>query len=144
MPEISGVPADNDSRFRAPAQSLPDGFWLMMVRMGWRKDMHGSRIMTSRTLLWVALTAVMAALCVLSQRANAQDSAAKQKFVMALQNAVRADDKTWLADNMSFPVKYFGKQRTTIAGKAAFIAGYASFMSPKLKAVLAQVQRVRE
>jgi hypothetical protein len=97
--------------------------------------MHGAHSLTSRTLMWVALVA-MVALCTVSPGAIAQDATAKQKFVIALQNAVRADDKAWLAGHMSFPVKYFGKQRTTIANKAAFIAGYSSFMSPQLKAAM--------
>jgi hypothetical protein len=100
--------------------------------------MYGERGRSWRTVMWAAF-AVVLALCTLPPAANSQDAAAKQTFVIALQNAVRADDKTWLADHMSFPVKYFGKQRTTIANKAAFVADYASFMSPRLKAaVLAQ------
>jgi hypothetical protein len=98
--------------------------------------MQGARNLTWRRSMRAALTAVVLALCALSPAANAQDPAAKQNFVIAPQNAVGADDKNWLADHMNFPVKYFGKQRTTIADKAAFVAGYASFMSPRLKAVV--------
>jgi hypothetical protein len=101
--------------------------------------MHGKRYWGWRTVMRTALMAIVATLYSLPPAANAQDAAAKQAFVTTLQNAVRADDKNWLADHMSFPVQYFGKQRTTIASRAAFVAGYASFMSPRLKAaVLAQ------
>ncbi|HSR78556.1 MAG TPA: hypothetical protein VLN57_18400 [Xanthobacteraceae bacterium] len=67
------------------------------------------------------------------------DASAKQKFVVALQNAIRADDKNWLADHMSYPVNYFGKQKVVIRSKTSFINNYASLVTPKLRvSVLAQ------
>jgi hypothetical protein len=72
-------------------------------------------------------------------KAQNADVSTKQKFVAALQNAVRADDKNWLADHMSYPVNYFGKRKVVIRNRAAFIGNYSAFLSPKLRAsVLAQ------
>src|SRR5262245_40120751 len=74
-----------------------------------------------------------------SVRAEDQDASARQRFVTALQTAIRIDDKNWLAANMAYPVRFFGKRKTTIPSRAAFLARYASFVGPKLKAaVLAQ------
>ena len=80
-------------------------------------------------------------LTVFTTGAQAQnpDLSTKQKFVVALQNAIRTDDKNWLADRMSYPVNYFGKRKVVIRNRAAFIGNYSSFLSPKLRAsVLAQ------
>ena len=63
--------------------------------------MCGERGRGWRTMLWVAF-AVVLALCALSPAANAQDAAAKQAFVITLQNALRADDKNWLAHTMAY------------------------------------------
>ena len=71
--------------------------------------------------------------------AQQTDASAKQKFVIALQSAVRTDDKNWLADHMSYPVNYFGKHKVVIRSRAALINNYSSFVSAKLRAsVLAQ------
>ena len=89
----------------------------------------------------IVITACAALLGVVATPAYAQkgDASAKQKFVVALQNAIRADDKNWLADHMSYPVNYFGKQKVVIRNKTSFINNYASFVTPKLRAsVLAQ------
>ena len=80
-------------------------------------------------------------LTVFTTGAQAQnlDLSTKHKFVVALQIAIRTDDKNWLADRMSYPVNYFGKRKVVIRNRAAFIGNYSSFLSPKLRAsVLAQ------
>jgi hypothetical protein len=88
--------------------------------------------------LFIACALLLSALATGTQAQNA-DVPTKQKFVAALQNAVRADDKNWLADHMSYPVNYFGKHKVVIRSRAAFISNYSSFLSPKLRAsVLAQ------
>ena len=68
-------------------------------------------------------------LTVFTTGAQAQnpDLSTKQKFVVALQNAIRTDDKNWLADRMSYPVNYFGKRKVVIRNRAAFIGNYSSF-----------------
>ena len=89
----------------------------------------------------IAIMSCAALLGVVATPAYAQkgDASAKQKFVVALQNAIRADDKNWLADHMSYPVNYFGKHKVVIRNKTSFINNYASFVTPKLRtSVLAQ------
>ena len=72
-------------------------------------------------------------------RVRAERGRVSQAKVCSLQNAIRADDKNWLADHMSYPVNYFGKQKMVIRSKTSFINNYASFVTPKLRAsVLAQ------
>jgi len=72
--------------------------------------------------------------------ANAQqDQTPKQGFVIALQKALRANDKAWLADHMSFPVRHNTERKALIRTKAAFIKHYSSIISARLRAdVLAQ------
>jgi hypothetical protein len=68
-----------------------------------------------------------------------QDVPANQKFVIKLQQAVRADDRTWLADHMRYPVRYYGRKDRVVRDRAAFISRYRSIFSARLKAgVLAQ------
>jgi hypothetical protein len=55
-------------------------------------------------------------------------------FVAELQQAVRADDKSWLGGHLHLPVSYFGKKTLHIKNKAWFIKHYATLMSPELKA----------
>jgi hypothetical protein len=85
----------------------------------------------------IAIMSCAALLGVVATPAYAQkgDASAKQKFVVALQNAIRADDKNWLADHMSYPVNYFGKQKVVIRSKTSFINNYASFVTPKVAGV---------
>ncbi len=55
-------------------------------------------------------------------------------FIVELQNALRNDDKDWLADHLHLPVNYFGKKTEIIRSKAWFLENYAIVMSPELKA----------
>jgi hypothetical protein len=63
----------------------------------------------------------------------------KQTIVTQLQQAVRADDKAWLAAHTRYPLSYFGRRKLIIRGKAAFIRSYALLFGAKLRAaILAQ------
>jgi hypothetical protein len=63
----------------------------------------------------------------------------KQVIVMHLQQAVRANDKTWLAAHTRYPLSYFGRAKLVIRDKAAFVRKYALLFGAKLRAaVLAQ------
>ena len=63
----------------------------------------------------------------------------KQAIVIELQQAVRANDKAWLAANTRYPFSYFGHGKRIIRGKAAFIRNYALLSGAKLRAaILAQ------
>jgi hypothetical protein len=55
-------------------------------------------------------------------------------FIVELQNALRHDDKDWLADHLHLPVNYFGKTTEVIRSKGWFLEHYAGVMSPELKA----------
>ena len=63
----------------------------------------------------------------------------KPATVMRFQQAVRANDKTWLAANTRYPLSYFGHQKLVIRDKAAFLRNYALLFGAKLRAaILAQ------
>jgi hypothetical protein len=55
-------------------------------------------------------------------------------FIAALQNAIRNDDKVWLAEHLHLPVRYFGKTTEMIRTKAWFLKHYATIIGPELKA----------
>ena len=55
-------------------------------------------------------------------------------FVIELQNAIRNDDKDWLADHLHLPVNYFGKTKEVIGSKDWFLKHYATVIGPELKA----------
>jgi hypothetical protein len=63
----------------------------------------------------------------------------KQVIVMQLQQAVRANDKAWLAAHTRYPLSYFGRGKRVIRSKASFIRNYALLFGAKLRAaILAQ------
>jgi hypothetical protein len=45
-------------------------------------------------------------------------------FIIELQNAIRNDDKTWLAEHLHLPVNYFGKTKQVICSKVWFLKHY--------------------
>ena len=55
-------------------------------------------------------------------------------FIIELQNAIRNDDKDWLADHLHLPVNYFGKTKEVISSKDWFLKHYATVIGPELKA----------
>jgi hypothetical protein len=63
----------------------------------------------------------------------------KQAIVMQLQQAVRANDRTWLAAHTRYPLSYFSRGKRVIRGNAAFIRNNALLLGAKLRAaILAQ------
>jgi hypothetical protein len=63
----------------------------------------------------------------------------KQTIITQLQQAVRADDKAWLAAHTRYPLSYFGRGNRVIRDKATFIRNYALLFGAKLRAaILAQ------
>ena len=55
-------------------------------------------------------------------------------FIIELQNAIRNDDKDWLANHLHLPVNYFGKTKQVINSKDWFFKHYATVIGPELKA----------
>ena len=55
-------------------------------------------------------------------------------FIIELQNAIRNDDKDWLADHLHLPVNYFGKTKQVIDSKEWFLKHYTTVIGPELKA----------
>lgn len=71
--------------------------------------------------------------------AAAQEIPLKQQFVADLQNALRANDKNWLAGHMRYPVRYYGMRTMLIRNKAWLVQNYKSVIGARLRtAVLAQ------
>lgn len=59
--------------------------------------------------------------------------------IVALQEAVRADDKAWFVSHLHFPVRYYGKTNRIIRSKDWFLSHYATVIGPELRAsILAQ------
>jgi hypothetical protein len=70
---------------------------------------------------------------------RADDMPVKEAFVMALQQAVRTGDKSWLADHARYPLRYNGRSNISIRDKASFVKNYPTIIGRKLRAaVLAQ------
>jgi hypothetical protein len=83
----------------------------------------------------VALAAATAA----RNEAAAQDVPPKLAFVRDVQQALRANDKAWLAGAMRYPVRYFGRRTMLIRNRSWFVAHYSSIFDAELRAaVLAQ------
>jgi hypothetical protein len=90
----------------------------------------------TKTFALVAILVLAAA-----GRAAAEDSDLPQKqiFVTRLQQAVRANDKAWLAEHTRYPLRSFGSRQPSIRDKPSFIKNYSSLISPRVRAaVLAQ------
>jgi len=68
------------------------------------------------------------------QRARAEPVDPTPIFITALQDAIRNDDKPWLADHLHLPVSHFGNTTEIIRTKAWFLQHYASIIGPELKA----------
>jgi len=63
----------------------------------------------------------------------------EREIILAMQTAVRADDKHWFAAHLHLPVRYYGKTNQTIRTNEWFLAHYATVIGPELKAaILAQ------
>jgi len=90
--------------------------------------------------------AALGLIVALAMPAHAEDGSDDDDFqtpeaaiVLALQAAVRADDKDWFVSHMHFPVRYFGKTKHIIRSKEWFLDHYSTIIGPELKAnILAQ------
>jgi hypothetical protein len=74
---------------------------------------------------------------------RAEDDPGDQAFqapetavILALQAAIRTDDKDWFVSHLHFPVRYFGETKQTIRSKDWFLRHYDTIIGPKLKANL--------
>ncbi len=90
---------------------------------------------------WRCLAGAIALLIAIGADAALAESASNPKsaLVAELQEAVRTDDKAWLAAHLHFPVRYYGRKDELIRSKAWFNKHYAIVIGPELKAaILAQ------
>jgi hypothetical protein len=61
------------------------------------------------------------------------------EIILAMQAAVRADDKQWFAEHLHLPVRYYGKTFRMIRSKEWFLKHYTTIIGPEFKAaILAQ------
>jgi hypothetical protein len=61
------------------------------------------------------------------------------EIILAMQTAVRADDRQWFAAHLHLPVRYYGKTNQTIRTKNWFLSHYTTVTGPEFKAaILAQ------
>jgi hypothetical protein len=92
-----------------------------------------------RRWLGVLVAATLLYLFVMPTARAEDDVPPKEAFVAALQKAIGADDKDWLAAHLHFPVRYYGAKTQVIRNQAGFLKHYAMVIGRKLKAaVLAQ------
>ena len=92
------------------------------------------------------LIALLGLMVALASPARAENDSEDEGFqypetavILALQAAIRTDDRDWFVANMHFPVRYFGETKQTIRSKEWFLRHYDTIIGPKLKAnVLAQ------
>jgi hypothetical protein len=67
---------------------------------------------------------------------NADVKIPESEIILAMQAAVRADDRQWFAAHLHLPVRYYGRTHQTIRTKEWFLAHYATVIGPELKAVI--------
>lgn len=60
----------------------------------------------------------------------------KQAFVRDLQRALRKDDRVWIADHMSYPVRYHGRVASVIRNRSDFVRNYAGLISDRLRGAI--------
>jgi hypothetical protein len=71
--------------------------------------------------------------------AAGSDVPQKQIFVTRLQQAVRTNDKAWMAAHTRYPLRSFGSRQVSIRSKSSFIKNYSALIGGKVRAaVLAQ------
>ncbi len=91
-----------------------------------------------RSLVLASLSCLLLA----AATARAEDGDFKipeTEIILAMQAAVRADDRQWFAAHLHLPVRYYGKTNRTISSKDWFLSHYATIIGPELKAnILAQ------
>ena len=81
-------------------------------------------------------SAIVSALLLVSlpRSASAEPVNPAPAFIAELQDAIRNDDKDWLADHLHLPVNYFGKTKQVIGSKDWFLKHYTTVMGAELKA----------
>ncbi len=57
----------------------------------------------------------------------------KQAFVRELQRALRSDDRAWIAEHMSYPVRYHGRTASVIRNRNEFVRNYSGLISDRLR-----------
>jgi hypothetical protein len=89
-----------------------------------------------------ALLLASLAWLLIAATAKAEDADIKipeTELILAMQAAVRADDKQWFAEHLHLPVRYYGETKQTISSQDWFLKHYATIIGPELKqALLAQ------
>jgi hypothetical protein len=65
---------------------------------------------------------------------------AKQAFIRDLQRALRNDDRAWIADHMSYPVRYHGKVASVIRNRNDFVRNYTGLVSERLRGAILALQ----
>lgn len=92
------------------------------------------------TKIFRIVTGLLLILGVLMNHASAQSEIApKFAFVRELQNAIRADNRAWLADHIQYPLRHHGRIATIIRDRSDFVRNYATIVSDRLRrAILAQ------
>jgi hypothetical protein len=76
---------------------------------------------------------------VIAKAENADIRIPETEIILAMQAALRADDKQWFAEHLHLPVRYYGKTFRMIRSKEWFLQHYATILGPELKAsILAQ------
>jgi hypothetical protein len=90
-----------------------------------------------RALLVAALAIVLVAAA--PRAGDAGPKIPETEIILAMQAALRADDKQWFADHLHLPVRYYGATKQTINSKDWFLKHYATIIGPELKqTILAQ------
>jgi hypothetical protein len=93
----------------------------------------------SRRQSFIAFVTVVAGLLPLSSGLAQEQIPPKQAFVRDLQRALRQDDRAWIADHMSYPVRYHGQMVGVIRNRNDFVRNYPRLISDRLRgAILAQ------
>jgi hypothetical protein len=90
-----------------------------------------------RTLLIVLLAVVSFGFA--ARAGDPDNKNPETEIILAMQAAVRADDKQWFVDHLHLPVRYYGATKETITSKDWFLKHYATIIGPELKqAILTQ------
>ena len=87
-------------------------------------------------VLWIAAAVMLLAA---GQGIAEDELPPKYAFVRDLQQALRKDDRGWIADHMQYPVRYHGRVANVIRNRNEFVRNYAGLISERLRAaVMAQ------
>ena len=60
----------------------------------------------------------------------------KQALVRDLQRALRGDDRAWIADHLSYPVRYHGRVASVIRNRNDFVRNYSGLISDRLRGAI--------